>query len=203
LLNAPRADTPAAFCFPRLGEVNRRDIIGKVELTGATAASAAEIAPPNGLDEIIATFGNIYDYIGQDASMNPDWLAEFMTLQALPFEIPLAWDPAKKVSRIQCHRELGKTFAKVFSELQGENLASKVRTYGGCYSFRSKRTSAKLSTHSWGIAIDLNPDSNTQGTTGDMDENVIAIFRGHRFKWGGDWTGRSRDPMHFQFCTGY
>jgi D-alanyl-D-alanine carboxypeptidase len=67
----------------------------------------------------------------------------------------------------------------------------------------STRTNTKPSTHSWGIAIDLNPETNAQGTAGDMDAGVIEIFRGAGFKWGGDWEGGTRDPMHFQFCTGY
>ena len=23
------------------------------------------------------------------------------------------------------------------------------------------------------------------------------------FAWGGDWSGAGKDPMHFQYCTGY
>jgi D-alanyl-D-alanine carboxypeptidase len=32
---------------------------------------------------------------------------------------------------------------------------------------------------------------------------VIEIFRSAGFEWGGDWQSASRDPMHFQFCSGY
>ena len=61
----------------------------------------------------------------------------------------------------------------------------------------------EASAHAWGIAIDLNPETNQQGTAGNMDYAVITAFREAGFKWGGDWTGKSCDPMHFQFCTGY
>jgi D-alanyl-D-alanine carboxypeptidase len=49
----------------------------------------------------------------------------------------------------------------------------------------------------------LNPETNAQGTEGNMDSAVIKIFRDAGFEWGGDWQGKVRDPMHFQFCTGY
>ncbi|HZP16723.1 MAG TPA: M15 family metallopeptidase, partial [Terriglobales bacterium] len=73
----------------------------------------------------------------------------------------------------------------------------------GCFAFRPQRMGGRLSTHSWGIAIDLNPESNAQGTAGSMDRGVVEIFKSAGFAWGGNWQGRCRDPMHFQFCTGY
>jgi hypothetical protein len=57
--------------------------------------------------------------------------------------------------------------------------------------------------HGWGIAIDLNPETHLSGAVGDMDAVVIEIFRRAGFEWGGDWQGKTRDPMHFQFCAGY
>jgi hypothetical protein len=83
-------------------------------------------------------------------------------------------------------------------------IAVEDHQFGGCFSFRPQRTGTKLSTHAWGIALDLNPESNAQGTAGNMDARVVAIFKQAGFTWGGDWHGRVRDPIrHFQFCTGY
>jgi len=104
---------------------------------------------------------------------------------------------------ITCHKLLASVFTGVFDRIQSSGLQSKITSFGGCFSFRPQRTGTKLSTHAWGIAIDLNPETNEQGTAGNMDSGLIATFREAGFKWGGDWQGRSRDPMHFQFCTGY
>jgi hypothetical protein len=54
-----------------------------------------------------------------------------------------------------------------------------------------------------GIAIDLNSETNQQGTKGSMDANLVAVFQSAGFSWGGAWEGKTKDPMHFQFCTGY
>ena len=94
-------------------------------------------------------------------------------------------------------------FTEVFARLQSAGLQGKISSFGGCFSFRPQRTGTELSAHAWGIAIDLNPESNQQGTGGNMDTGVIKIFRAAGFEWGGDWQGKVRDPMHFQFCTGY
>jgi hypothetical protein len=107
------------------------------------------------------------------------------------------------VSTITCHKLLANVFSHVFVHIQGSGLQNKITSFGGCFSFRPQRTGTKLSTHAWGVAIDLNPQTNQQGTAGNMDTSVIAVFREAGFKWGGDWQGRTRDPMHFQFCTGY
>jgi hypothetical protein len=41
------------------------------------------------------------------------------------------------------------------------------------------------------------------GKPGRMPESIVQTFRDFGFTWGGDWSGRSRDPMHFQYCSGY
>jgi len=167
------------------------------------AAVAPALAVPNGLDQVLATFGNIYNYIRDDGTLDPRWEAENLTRAALPFSIPFSWEPTTSVTRLQCHVKLKDIFPAVFATVRDKGLQPQIRTFGGCYNFRGKRTIDKLSTHCWGIAIDLNTQTNAQGGAGDMPAEVIEIFRAAGFKWGGDWSGKSKDPMHFQYCTGY
>lgn len=165
--------------------------------------TAAGLQVPNGLDEVLGTFGNIYDYIREDGTLDPRWETDALTRATLPFAIPLSWDRSKVVTRLQCHVKLKDIFPAVFAAIQSRGLQTRVTTFGGCYNYRSKRTSGKLSTHCWGIAIDLNPETNGQGGAGDMASDVVEVFREAGFKWGGDWSAKSKDPMHFQYCTGY
>lgn len=165
------------------------------------------IAPPSGLSGIKATFGNMADYVtiqpNGSMTLNPLFECKYIATANLPFSIPLAWNEHVEISEIRCHRLLGKHFEAVFQNILDRGLRDKIQSYGGCFQFRQKRNRAELSAHSWGIAIDINPGSNKQGTRGDMDEGVVKIFKDAGFIWGGEWAGKRCDPMHFQFCKGY
>jgi hypothetical protein len=52
------------------------------------------------------------------------------------------------------------------------------------------------STHSFGLAIDVNALSNILGTTGDMPMEVVQQWEIEGGDWGGDWS--RPDPMHFE-----
>lgn len=160
-------------------------------------------APPNGFQSIRDTFGDILRYLRDDGSIDPKWESERMIKAALPFSIPLSWDTSQSVSSIRCHKLIAPLMEEVFRRIAAQGLRSAVKTYGGGYVFRPKRSGVKPSTHSWGIAIDLNPNTNAMGTAGDMDPRLVELFEGLGFVWGGRWTGRGKDPMHFQYCSGY
>ena len=164
---------------------------------------ASSLIPPRGLDGIISTFGDIFEYIREDHTLDPRWQTEMLQTISLPFAIPLSWDKSQCVERISCHKVLADTCTQIFARIQRAGRQTTITSFGGCFSFRPQRTGARLSTHAWGIAIDLNPESNEQGTPGTMDAGVVAIFKQAGYSWGGEWQGKVRDPMHFQFCTGY
>jgi hypothetical protein len=161
------------------------------------------LLPPAGLAGVVREFGDIGRYVEADGGLDPRWEVESLARVTLPFALQLAWDHSKAVSAFRCHRRLTGIFKEVFTRIVTAGLTSKVQSFGGCFMYRPQRTGAKLSTHSWGIAIDLNPETNELGTAGDMDAGVVQVFREAGFVWGGGWPGRGRDPMHFQFCSGY
>lgn len=177
----------------------------RVVTNGAPAAVQNEsmLVAPRGLDQIMASFGDIYEYIGTDGQLEARWQDDFLQRVALPFPLRLSWDLSRTITRMNCHRRMTGIFASAFAGIRERGLEGSILSFGGCFAFRPQRAANKLSAHSWGIAIDLNPESNLQGSEGNMDAGVIEIFRGAGFEWGGDWQGKARDPMHFQFCTGY
>lgn len=159
--------------------------------------------PPNGYEQIVATFGDITKYIRADGEISADWEDEILDVVQLPFPIALSWAPQQQVTRLRCHKLLVGTVHAVFQEVQNQDLAETVQTFGGCYMYRPQRGAGEvISTHAWGIALDLNPGTNQRGTSGNMDPRLRQIFQAAGFTWGGDFT-TVKDPMHFQYATGY
>ncbi len=158
---------------------------------------------PSGIAEIISQFGDPHPYIGDDGQMDEvTWKADYLAYAPLPVPLPLDWNRATSVTRTLCHKLMVSVFEDVLQKIVDAGLAAELKTYGGCYAYRPQRGSTKLSTHLWGIAIDLNPFENQLGTAGNMSRGVIDAFNQAGFLWGGDFHSR-KDPMHFQFATGY
>lgn len=155
---------------------------------------------PSGLSEIVKTFGDIKPYIRPDGTLRPDWEWHSLDTCDLPEKLKLGFADVE-VSRIRCHRLLVPVFKAVFASIHAAGLWSSLKTYDGCFAYRPQRGGNKLSTHAWGIAIDLNADTNRLGTAGDMPTSVIQLFEANGFMWGGRFS--RPDPMHFQFCRDY
>lgn len=149
------------------------------------------LKPPNGLDEIIDVFGSL------DV---PDFEARNIVSFTLPY--PLFFE-GKKVLRSRCHYMMVEPFVAVFKALKKRNLDGQVQNYGGIYNHRSIiGQQSHPSTHSWGIAIDLEPQLYPLGSGKRFSKDVVDVFADSGFFYGGDFKSR-KDPMHFQFCTGY
>ncbi len=146
---------------------------------------------PVGLDEIIDTFGHLD---------TPNFEARYIEAFTLPY--PLFYE-GEKVTRARCHYLIVENFQKAFEDIKAASLQDQVQNYGGIYAVRAIRgKSTHPSTHSWGIAIDLEPEKYALGSSQRFSDAVVQIFQNAGFFYGGDFKGR-KDPMHFQFCEGY
>jgi len=77
----------------------------------------------------------------------------------------LSWDLETTVTRMSCHKLVANNFSNTFDDLlyyYGEEFLEElgINIFGGCYNYRKMRGGDKLSMHSWGLAIDLNPVEN-------------------------------------------
>jgi hypothetical protein len=146
---------------------------------------------PNGLSEIIATFGN---------PKSPDFEAKNIVLFPLPY--PLYYG-TQKVTRSRAHRLAVPHFIKALENVYDRGLAGEVKHYGGIFAQRPKRgQSSHMSTHCWGIAGDFEPAKYPLGSPARFSDAVVKCFADAGFFYGGDFKGRP-DGMHFQLCAGY
>jgi hypothetical protein len=181
---------------------------------------------PHGWDGLIAVYGDPRDP-DNPARASKAWASANLVAMPLPYPMRLAWEPTHVVRSISCHRLVAPSLTAILKEVmtkarllvkerdgQGMSTAyydaavlrllasERVDHYGGCYAYRLKRGIDQVSVHSFGAAIDLDPERNGLGdTTPEMPGWVVAIFEAHGWVWGGRWS--RPDGMHFQRATGY
>lgn len=126
----------------------------------------------------------------------------------LPYPMKLAWDTDTVVNTMMCHKLVADKFKAVFAEIHRVYGYAKIKElgidlFGGCFNYRKMRGGNALSTHSWGIAIDLDPARNLLKETAKTArfarpeyKPMIDIF----YKHGFESLGREKnyDFMHFQ-----
>ena len=99
---------------------------------------------------------------------------------------------------VTCNKMLIPQLRAALEEVVSRGLADKIHPgeYAGCYYPRFIAGSTTLSNHAFGLALDLNVPGNQRGTVGEIDRDVVQIFKRWGFAWGGDWSWT--DPMHFE-----
>lgn len=143
---------------------------------------------PSGLDELIDVFGPV------------EVAANRIVRFALPY--PLYYE-GRPVARARCHELIVDNFVAAFEKIKALGLAEECKNYSGIYAQRSIRgASAHPSTHSWGIAIDLEAARYPLGSAKRFPEPIIKAFEDAGFFYGGNFKSR-KDPMHWQFVTHY
>jgi hypothetical protein len=120
---------------------------------------------------------------------DPAWVARSIATEAVPI-----------LGNVTCNRAMLPQLRAALQEVVDRGLAGEINPgeYAGCYYPRFIAGSTKLSNHSFGLALDMNVPGNGRGTVGEMDREVVSIFKKWGFAWGGDWS--YTDPMHFELA---
>lgn len=89
----------------------------------------------------------------------------FQSKLALPFPMRLAWDKNVIVNKITVHEKVHDSAARVFAKIAARyNEAQRkdmgLDLFGGSLNVRKMRGGNSYSMHSWGIAIDFDPERN-------------------------------------------
>lgn len=129
----------------------------------------------------------------------------YITQITLPYAM---YYDGKKVTKISCHKLVADKLLAIFNdilEFYGQDAIRdlKIDDYGGCFNYRLMRGGTKLSVHSWGCAIDLNPSRNLLKETSKTArfarleyKPMIDIFYKHGFVSLG--REKNFDWMHFE-----
>ena len=132
----------------------------------------------------------------------------YLTTITLPYPMRLAWDLETKVTRMRCHNLVADKFLQVFRDLEQHYGYEKIvelgiDLFGGCFNYRKMRGGSAWSTHSWAIAIDLDPARNKLKETSATArfarpeyKAMIDIFYCNGFESLG--VEKNYDWMHFQ-----
>src|SRR2546422_9189259 len=189
---------------PETWAAMRRALAPPDSLSGVVPAIMPAV--PNGFSEIIATFGDPRPLLEPNGTIAPTnlarWERQILAPCSVSFALTVGGGGGEIIRAFQCHRLLVGVFEAVFDELDRSALRSAIKTWDGTFAFRAIRGETHLSVHAFGAAIDLNASTNPLGGPGDMSPDVIAVFQHFGFLWGGDFRVR-KDPMHFQYATGY
>ncbi|MEW6125371.1 MAG: M15 family metallopeptidase [Pseudomonadota bacterium] len=129
------------------------------------------------------------------------WEASNLVVIKCPWVLRYEGKPAKG---IRIHRKCAASLARVLDAIwdvvgrsQAEIDRIGMSTYGGSFEIRLMRGGKAMSMHSYGCALDFDPDRNGLGDkTPAMDQRVIAAFESEGWEWGGHWS--RPDGMHFQ-----
>ncbi len=188
LLISARDSTPKALSRP----VKRA--------TGGVVPQNLDIASQLGLDPGVfqsAMFaGTFSDAVGVfryrvvgggRIAPDPAWVSSHITTEVVPI-----------LGAVTCNRAIFPQLKAALGEIVTRGLAREIHPdeYAGCYYPRFIAGSTQLSNHAFGLALDLNVPGNQRGTVGQINREVVAIFKTWGFGWGGDW--RYTDPMHFE-----
>jgi len=138
----------------------------------------------------------------------PNENPNYLTVLNLPYPMRLAWDKNVFVKKITCHKLVSDKLELIFEDILNHYGIDKIKElgidiYGGCFNFRKMRGGNDYSRHSWGIAIDLDPERNLLKETSKTArfarpeyKPMIDIFYKHGFVSLG--REKNYDWMHFE-----
>ena len=137
-------------------------------------------------------------------------IAPRQTRIKVPYPMVLAWDTDKEINEIMCHELVAPSLLRILENVADIYTPDEISEhgfdlFGGVTNVRVIRGGTRLSTHSWGIAIDIDPARNRLKWTEKkayLAKPECDAFR-EAFRnegWYSLGENRDYDWMHFQAC---
>lgn len=165
-----------------------------------------------------------YDEANKAAQANKTTEEKFWSGMLVQVEVPIwKWSDSSKTSKvssttkIQVNKHLSEYYKSFMTDLYNAQEQYVILIVGG-YNFRTKNTasgpSKNYSGHSFGATLDINWNSDGMGLNDtpykesslseplksevcSVGSNWYNIAKKYDLDWGGNWSQKSLDPMHF------
>lgn len=102
------------------------------------------------------------------------------------------------VTHIAANLDIHRPLTQALDLIVNKNIQDQLFTFDGCWNIRPVRNGNQMSAHSYGLAIDINAESNRLGTPPTMSQELVNCFTEFGFDWGGHF--HRQDGMHFSYC---
>lgn len=131
--------------------------------------------------------------------------AKFMCLVPVPESIRQHMTNSstkKPANSIYINADIAPALIQAFKLVEERGLQDELYTFDGCLNVRLVRGSGSdLSTHSYGLAIDINAIGNGLGEAPMINRDLVKCFTDAGWTWGGTFS--RKDGMHFQIASGW
>lgn len=144
----------------------------------------------------------------------PSYSGKFKKDNMAEYTLPYTmWMDDIKITKVWMNKICGESLIRVLTylwEFYGRDY-EKIKSLGlhifsGTWNIRNMRGGNAISTHAWGLAIDISAPYNALGKKPGYNKlsftensEIVKAFEAEGAVWGGRWEKRP-DPMHFQFC---
>ena len=126
--------------------------------------------------------------------------------------VPIIYESGKETTMtLTVHKKLTANISGAFADMKKAGFKVIASQTAG-YNWRTMASnSSKISYHSYGCVVDLNWGHNGASYTSwpykpgkdpyAVTTEIVQIWKKHGFYWGGDWSTRYFDPMHFTYVN--
>ena len=144
---------------------------------------------------------------GRNGLPSAKWEKEHLVRVIPPYQMFYIGKPIKS---FRVHKKCASAMLRALMEIHKVTKGDKklltesgANVFAGSYNYRLMRGGSRLSMHSGGCAIDLDPANNGMSDVTPKFAKypfVVKAFEDQGAVWGGRWAGRNCDGMHFQFA---
>ncbi len=108
-------------------------------------------------------------------------------------------DTKHSVHSIYCNIDIHAPLFNALKDIKAAGAGHHLHTFNGCFNIRAVRGSTNVSSHAYGLGVDINAQEIPLGNSRRLPDVIVNAFRKYGFDYGGDWHGR-KDGQHLSRC---